>query len=156
VHACELACIIDDPQAAAEFLSGLNRIETFRENFQSAGHFAQQAIIISQQHGSRVEEAAAWQALGFSKIADQDHTAGEEAYARSLTLCAELNQGSQCAELRAELAWLAHERGAHRLAQEHLEFLIPNRSPEALESIRQPSICWCCNQVLKAEQSDKV
>jgi len=143
VHACELACIIDDPQAAAEFLSGLNRIETFRENFQSAGHFAQQVIIISQQHGSRVEEAAAWQALGFSKIADQDHTAGEEAYARSLTLC-------------AELAWLAHERGAHGLAQEHLEFLIPNRSPEALESIRQPSICWCCNQVLKAEQSDKV
>lgn len=153
-NARELAHKVDDAQTEAEFLTGLSRIETFRENFQSAEQFAQEAIAIAQQHGYRVEEAAAWQALGFFETTQQDLVAAEEAYSRSLDLYEELNQASKCAELRAELGCLAHERGDQPLAHKHVAQLLPDRSPGTLETLRQPSICWCCFQILKTEEAE--
>ena len=153
-NARELAHKVDDPQTEAEFLTGLSRIETFRENFQSAEQFAQQAIVIAQQHGYHVEEAAAWQALAFSKITHEDFVTAEEAYSQSLALYEELNQSNKCAELRAELGWLAHKRGDHELVQTHLAHLLPDRKPGTLISLRGPSICWCGFQMLKTEEED--
>lgn len=151
--AIQLARAVEDPQAEAEFLSGLSRIETFRENFRGAEQLAHAAIIISHQHGYRVEEAAAWQTLGMAEISNGDYAGAEEAYARSLDLYEELNQRNKQAELHAELAWLAHERGDHELARKHLAFLIPDPSPNTLATIQEPAICWCCFQVLESEDA---
>lgn len=144
----------EDPQGESEMLTGVSRIETFRKNFENAELSARQAISLAAQHEYRVEEAAAWQQLGFSKAIEEKWDESEQAYFRALELFDTLKQENKSVELRAELARIAHQRGDDEQATKHLAVILPDRTTDTLKKIQQPAICWCCYEVLQGKEPE--
>jgi hypothetical protein len=76
----------------------------------------------------------------------------EDAYRSALHLFESVDQQANCLELLAELALLASRRGDRELAMHYVDRIIPDRNSSALQEIQQPSICWCCYEVLKMDE----